>query len=746
MDEHRLSTPLPRETALSAGRTSRAMSAEDTSLEPLLRSGIRTLRRRFKLAVLVFLLFTVPTTVLVLRKPPRYEATARILVERSDEVDSVFPKPRDSNPAADDFRTQSELLRSRPIVAKAIKQIKLWEAPEFALPISDVTEAHIAASGLVDAFLARLRIAPAPGTHVLNVTFEAADAPLAMKAVNALVQRYIDEQTKAQFAASAEVVRWLNDRLVEQRTRLEASEAALQTYMESQDAVSVQDRQNIVVQKLADLNAAVTRAKTDRMAKQTLYTQLRSMQESRTVVDGLPVVLSNPVLQQLRAQLGGLKQKELILAQDLGDRHPDLINLRSEIDLTEARLRAELAKVVESVQNDFAAAEALERSLVGALEAQKREVVDLNRKSLEYGGLHRQAVSDRQIYERLLTEVQARGIAGKSPETKIRIVEAAELPRFPVGPRRARELLLVLCGGLLLAISAPIVRESLDHHVKTPAEIEQRLGLRCLAMVPAVDSASVANPPSFTDEATPFNEAFRRVRTAISLALPAKTPRRVLVTSALPREGKTVVAVNLAMALAQTSQRVLLIDSDLRKPKVHEMLGVSPFPGFADLLNGGAAAGDVVRQTRTRRLFVLPCGLKQLSASELLSSPGLEPLLDQFQATFDWIVFDSPPTGPVADACVIAQWVHHAIIVIGADSTPFAVARAAVDQLEAAGAKVAGAVLNRVDLKHSAYYYAPYYSGEYEEYYSPSARQGARQEARVSDESAEAVAAGPSRL
>jgi capsular exopolysaccharide synthesis family protein len=199
-----------------------------------------------------------------------------------------------------------------------------------------------------------------------------------------------------------------------------------------------------------------------------------------------------------------------------------------------------------------------------------------------------------------------------------------------------------------------------------------------------------------------------------------------MVTSAVPREGKSVAAMNIAIAAAQMNQQVLLIDADLRRPKVHRMLGVEPFPGLADALGADASLDEIIRKTEIANLSVLPCGMKQISASELLALPRLERLLEQLEERFDWIVFDTPPIGPVADAAIIAQCVQQAVFIVSAETTPITVAKAAFDQLEATGVSISGAILNRVDLQHSAYYYAPYYNGEYSSYYAAPKNRAAR--------------------
>lgn len=692
---------------------------EEASLGPLLANAVRVIRHRKVLAMVVFCLVVMPAGIYIKQRPFKYSATGRILVETSDEAKTVMKEPTSGDEASAEFQTQLQILRSRPIVAKAIANEKLWRMPGFkdAPGIKTGTEQEISKVGLVDAFLSQLTITATPGTRILNIGFESTDPATAMTAVNALVKTHIDESSKAQYAASGEALDWLNARLSEARDNLRKSETALQAYIENKDAVSLQDRQNIVVQKLADLNGAVTKAKTERIAKETLYEQLRSMIDGRTSLDSLPVVLTNGSLQQVRSQLAELKQKELGMSQDLGDRHPDLVKLRSEIASTEERLKLEIAKVVDSVKNEYVAAQAEEQSLIKALDAQKHDVLDLNRKGVEFAALQRQAASDKELYEKLLNEAQTRSVASKTAQTKIQVVESAEMPRYPIGLSKVRQFALALAAALLLALSAPIAREALDQQVKTPADIENRLNVHCLAMVPKV-SAPAGAAPIVTTEANSFNEAFRRLRTAVLLNPSSTGTTRLLVTSASPREGKSMVASNVAVVLAQMQQRVLLVDGDLRRPKVHKIMKVQPFPGFADLLSGEEPLAEVIRPTNIGQLSILPCGLKHAGTSELLSSARLDVVLNQLDQEFDWIVIDSPPVGPVADACVLGQWAHHCILVTSAGSTPVDGARAALKQLQAAKVPVTGAILNRVDLEHSAYYYAPYHGGDYGDYYA----------------------------
>jgi tyrosine-protein kinase Etk/Wzc len=217
-----------------------------------------------------------------------------------------------------------------------------------------------------------------------------------------------------------------------------------------------------------------------------------------------------------------------------------------------------------------------------------------------------------------------------------------------------------------------------------------------------------------------FNEAFRTLRAAVTLSGGTSTAKRLLVTSARPGDGKTMVSVNLALAFAHLNQQVLLIDGDLRRATVHSVLSLAPAPGFVDLLKGYSRIDEVIRDTGIPNLSVMPCGTKLDECVELLASPGLGELLDVLGQAYDWVIVDTPPTGPIADACLIGRFVRHAVVVVLADNTPADEARLAMQRLQEAEVEVVGAVLNRADLARSGYYYGPYYSKEYTQYYTAS--------------------------
>jgi capsular exopolysaccharide synthesis family protein len=430
--------------------------------------------------------------------------------------------------------------------------------------------------------------------------------------------------------------------------------------------------------------------------------------------------LSNAFIQQLKSQLSDLQRQQAQMAERLGEKHPEMIRQQTAIESTEAKLAAELAKVVQSVRNEFLSAQAQEQSLAEALNSQKADALSLNRRGIEYGVLQREAESNKQIYELLMQRAKETDISGELKSSNIRIVDQAEVPRGPVRPNTRGDLMWGFLGGLVSAIGLALFIDYLDNRVKNPDEIKQVLGLSFLGLVPALSGKDLRGGRSpLITETVPhsFAEAFRAVRTNVLYSSAEEGSRLLLVTSTQPQEGKTVVAANLAVALAQAGQRVLLLDGDMRKPRQHDLFNLPQDPGLSSLLVGKAKANAAVRKSGVSNLWVLPSGPHPPNPAELLGSMRFRELLKVLRAHFDWVVIDSPPVMAVTDASVIGHLTTGVVFVIGSEQVSRKSVRAAVDQLAGSKATILGAVLNRVNIRRNPYYYAHYYKHDYAEYY-----------------------------
>jgi len=719
---------------------------------------VRTMYKHRWIAFTAFSVLFLGMAINTFSATPIYQGRVQLLIEPLTPNVVTFKEVIEQNDNNYDYYpTQYAILRSRTLARRTIDELKLWDHPEFGggtgpttrtfsvsgavrgairwpigllsgLLAREPVEAASPGAGetarqssVIDAFLGRLSVTPVKDSRLVDVGFSSPNPVIAALAANALAKQYIDQNLEFRFLSTKEASDWLGQQLALERKKLEESELALQLYREKGDAVALEDRQNIVVQRLADLNAAYTKARTDRFEKEALYNQLSGLQHDRTALDTFPAILSNSFIQQLKSQLADLQRQQAQMADRLGEKHPDMIKQRSAIESTETKLAAEIAKVVQSVRNEFQSAQAAERSLAGALEAQKADALSLNRRGIEYGVLRREAESNKQMYETLMQRAKETGISGELKTSNIRIVDHAEVPKSPVSPNTSRDLLLGFLGGIVASVGLSLFVASLDNHVKDPDEIKQFLGLSFLGLVPDLTEKDLGGGHDpLLSEAVPqyFAEAFRGIRTNLMFSSAEEGPRAVVVTSTQPVEGKSIVAANLAMSLAQAGQRVLLIDADLRKPRQHELFTIPPNPGLSSLLVGQTKTNDAVTKSNLANLWVMPSGPNPPNPAELLGSARFRALLNNLRQHFDWIVIDSPPVMAVTDASVIGHLATGVLFVVGCERVNRHAARTAVEQLLVARATILGCVLNRVNVKKNPYYYAHYYKHDYARYYS----------------------------
>lgn len=723
---------------------------------------VRVIHKRRWIAMTSFLLVVVGTALYTLTATPLYESSVQILIESNDPNIVDFKGVVDqSQRTADYYQTQYTILKSRTLARRTLDKLKLWDHSYFGATPSVPQAQHGFAStlaGAVDASLAWIQgwfaqeapaavdasetndqtiaidrllkglvVAPIRNSRIVDVRFRAPDARLAADVPNALAQAYIDQNLEQRFVSSKEANEWLSQQLAEQRQHVETSERALQDYRERNDAVSLQERQNIVVQKLADLNAAVTKARTERIQKEAAYNQIRMLQSNRTTLDTLPAIVSNSFIQQQKAQLADLQRQQVQSSDKLGPRHPEMVKLGLAIETAQSRIDGEISKVIESLRNDHQQAVAQEQSLTAALEQQKGEAQNLNRKEIDYSVLERDASANRQVFESLMQRMKETGVSSELRTSNVRIVDAAEVPKQAAFPRRALSFLISLLVGSVVAIGLAFFAEYLDNRIKHPDEITQYLDIPFLGMVPALKGGPAPvgarrGTSPLINEGAPanFSECFRALRTNLLFSTTEPSSRRIVITSTGPGEGKTMVASNLAVAFAQAGERVLLVDADLRRPRVHEVFDKNLKPGLSNVLVGNAKASEAVLSTSVQGLWVLPAGNHPPNPAELLGSRRATEFMASLSKHFDWVIVDTPPVMAVTDAALVAHNANGVVFVIGNEMTARDAARRAVGQLDQAKAKFLGAVLNRVDLQQNHYYYSQYYRREYAAYYQES--------------------------
>ncbi len=716
---------------------------------------LRVLYKRRWIAIPVFLIVFVVGVLNALRQTPLYRSGAQVLIETDSpkvaRLDQMFQSDTGYYDI-DFYTTQYRILESRSLAKRTIDAMNLWQPAQLGngpVPstgfsvggfvrsafarasgnpqgaarqapgaVQSKAQETLAQSERIDEFLAGLEIAPVRNSRLVDILYTSTDPVFAAAAANAVAKAYIEQSMEYKFSASKDAADWLADRLTEQRKALEASEAALQVYRERNGAISIADNaSNIVVQRLTDLNSALTKAKTERINKEALYSQLKAA-EGTGMLDTFPAVLGNEYIQKLRGDLTDLQRQQAQLSERYGERHAEMIKIKAAVESAEARLRAELAKVVESVRNGYQAALGEEQSLQGALDAQKSEALGLNRKGIEFGVLQREAESNKQIYESLMQRTKETGISSELRASNIRVVDPAESPRSAISPNLQRSFGLSMVASVALSLGLVFFVEYLDNRLKTPQDLKTHLGVPFLGMLPAVTKRHGLSPLLTNDNIPgPFSEAFKTIRTGVLFSSAEEGLRTIVVTSAGPGEGKSLVSANLAISLAQTGLRVLLIDADMRRPRIHETFEIAQEPGFSNLLTGNAKVGDVVRQSPINGLWLLSAGHIPPNPAELLGSTRCTGFLAVLDRHFDWVVIDTPPVLVVADSMIMANQATGVVFVVGADQTSRHAARTAIEQLTSTNANVIGSILNRADIENNPHYYSSYYRKEYSKYY-----------------------------
>ncbi len=720
---------------------------------------IAVLYRYRRIALTVFVLTTAAMMIQGYSSIQYFRAQGRLLIE--NERTTAIPGLGTGEQFYEDpepyYQTQYKILKGRDLTGRVIAKVKLNEVPEFngtlappATPLSlmldfrrrlvalvlrrpqpvaqeapKVEIPELDESALVNAFVGRVSVDPVRGSRLVDVSFDSIDAKFAAQAANTLMEEYVDQNLQVKLQTSENMLAWLAKELSNQQQKVEESERALAEYRDKQNALSLDDKQNIVVSRLNQLNDAVTRAKMVRVQKETLYSQIKPLLPGGVIavvpVDSLPISVQNEQIATAKARLTDLQQKKGQLSSRYGEKHPSIMDVNTQLQDAQRNLNLETAKALQSVKNDYDTAVLEERTLSQNLEAAKADAQDLSRKSVGYNVMEREAKSNRLVYESLLQREKELRVSSNSRSNNVRVVDRADVPKSALAPTGRRTWLMSIAIGLLMAIGVSFGLDYMNDTIKTPEDVTRRLKLPFLGLVPSVRGDK---HPVLASSHVPhdFGEAFRSLRTSLMSRFPAEGTKTLVVTSAQPLEGKTTTACNIAMALAYGGARVLLIDADMRRPGLHRPLRLTNERGLSQVLIGQARVRDVIQRTVDPNLLAITAGRTPPNPSELLASERMKTLLSNLShGPFDWIVIDTPPVLAVTDAVILAPLVSGVTYVVGAEMTRRRLAERALETIMSAHPKFAAVVLNKVDFARNKYYYSRYYGHQYKNYYAEAA-------------------------
>jgi succinoglycan biosynthesis transport protein ExoP len=689
--------------------------------------------RKHQWLILTFLLTVVTVvTIASFKMKPVYEAAARVEVDKEAQAMQPFPDSNSYSEYEDSeayIETQTKILQSETLALMTIKSLDLARYPEFGGTPDSIAWQHAGPSprrpAILGAFLGRLIVKRVPTSRLIEVHFEAEDPQLAAQIVNTHLQNYVEENFRSKYDATTQASNWLSAELEELRIKVEKSEDARIAYQRENQIWQIDEKQDITSQKLGDLSKAVTDAQTDVAQKEALYRMAISGN-----VDALPAARSNDVISSLLKRQSDLDELYAEALDQYGPNFPKVLRLAAQQKEVQLNLANARKTMVESVEQEFNTARSHVELLQEALDKQKAEANDLAEKLVQYHILQHDAESNKQLYDGLLQKLKEAGITAGLRSSNIRVVDPALAPASPSRPQKARNILLAFLVGLIGGVGLALFREYLDNTVKSPDDVEALTGLPSLAVVPALPGLhtghnrfsrlareaapqSVSGPRvellSYVQPKSQISEAFRALRTSLLLSQADHPPQVILVTSALPREGKTTAAVNLAVTLAQLGDRTLLLDSDLRKPGIRRALNltIGKELGLSSYLAGVSTLEEVtIPHPTINNLAAITTGPVPPSPADLLSSHRMREAIMELRHRFKFIVIDSPPVMAATDPVILSALTDGVLLVVRSGETPKEAFTRTRDLLAAVKCRLLGVVLNAVDSSAPDYYYS----------------------------------------
>ncbi|MEW6570643.1 MAG: polysaccharide biosynthesis tyrosine autokinase [Nitrospirota bacterium] len=715
-------------------------SADASEEEVHLRDYLSVIMRRKWILILFLLVVVTTVTVGTFMMKPAYKSTITVKIDKENPNILSFKDVVNLERAEEDYyQTQYKVLKSRNLAKRVIRRLRLYDNPEFvfdraeeeakANPVtlsrqSDPLRDDNVTSALIDSFLERVEVSPLQKSRLVNVSFVSRDPDLSAEVANAIGESFIELNVESKFEATYQARQWLEKQLEIMKAKVEQAEERLNEYAARNEIIFLKedgvekdsDRQNMITRKLAELSTDLTEAISDRISKEALYREIVSDDpESSSAVMNNPMILE---LKKAYAELDSEYNEQLkVYKAD----YPKMVRLKEHIDQTKKKLNQETKKIITSVKKDYNAAVKREQALKSLVEAQKKEALALNERTIQYQILKREADTNKELYNGLLQRLKETGVSASLSASNIQILDRAEVPKAPFKPRKALNIMLSLVVGLLGGIGIAFFVEYLDNTIKTPEDLEKRVSLPPLGFVPYYPGnteSPVVEYIANAESSSPIAEAYRSIRTFLLLSTGGRPPRIIMVTSPTREEGKTTTSVNTAISLAQSAAKVAIVDADMRKPRLHRIFSLNNSVGLSSFLSGNAEFGnDIIKPTDIENLNVVTSGPIPPQPAELLGSYRFQELLHALYSLYNFIIIDTPPVIGISDPLVISPQTDGVILVVRSGKTPKEAAQEARRLLCSVNAKILGVVLNSIDqsaMRYSYYYnyYKYYYTDE----------------------------------
>jgi capsular exopolysaccharide synthesis family protein len=722
---------------------------------------LRILRRRW-VRVLVVAAVTIGLGVAgCLLMTPIYSATAKLEISQNDPTDGGAADARGGTYAGDELKNEVQtdigILESPNLAIAVIKQLNLEGKGSFRKAIDPaergipLDQAPRTRQGMIKLFDKSLKVQSPEDTRLIDITYEDPDPVLAATIANTLGDLFIKDTLERRQHSISQSSYWLQKELDDLKTQVEDSEQKLADYEQKTGMAGIQivgsstadgvssvsvSPHNTITERLFALNQELNAAEANRISSEMLYhlvdsqnpevvLGLGAMNVANTTGGGSSGSLTSDggidLLRSLRAQRATLAREYASYSVTYGPNNSRLVQLQQQMDAIDQQMQAELQRIKERAQNAYLYAKSSEDSIRREFTQQQGAANVMADKTVQLQVLAQEAYSNRALYESLFSKLQTASLASGVRATRIDVVDSARPAGWPSRPEYAKYFAVILGFGIFLGVTVAFISESLDETVRTLEHLSIPFSIPLLGYVPSFQNsrssklleAGAVTSQLIRDPTSPFSEAFRAIRTSILFGLPAAHTRSLMITSAMGGEGKTTFTYNLGVAFAQQDARVLLIDADLRNPELHRHFEVALSPGLSDVLTAGSIDREiagVVRHKNLANLYFLPAGEQPALPAELVGSKAFGTLLEQCEARYDYVLIDTPPILPVADASIIATKLGGIIAVVRSGSTTRSAFSAFMRSLHRTKKPVIGVVLNDVRQPLRDDFYAYSYS------------------------------------
>jgi polysaccharide biosynthesis transport protein len=687
-------------------------------------------RRRWTIIITaaVILLVTIIATAMM---TPIYRATTVVQIERDTgkvlEYQDVTAE--ESANSRDFYQTQYELLQSRALARRVIDQLGMEDTqqPEqepgaIASVIGFVSGMFAGAEeeqgeplppDLESKFLRNFTVQPVSNSRLVRLHYDSPNREQAALIVNTIAGAYVDMNLERRFEASTYAKSFLEDRIKQVRADLEDSERAMVEYTQARGIINQEDKQDILMEKLKEMNRALVEAESGRIAAESQYQEMLAAS-----TDSLAQALDSQIIQNLKDRRTELQSEYRELLKVFKPSYPKMQQIQEQLDQIDQEIAMEIGHIRDGIQLQYQAKLREEAKLLESIGGTRQEILALNSRSTDFGTLKREVDTNRELYDGLLQRMKEVGVAAGVSNNNISVVDRAEIPRGKHKPKPLMNMLLALVLGTFAGAALAFLFEMLDDTVKDSTGLEKLVGKPVLGVIPKLTGKDAPTGDqmalhSYMEPTSAVAEAHRSMRTALMFSTAEGAPKVLHFTSVSGSEGKTTTAVNTAINFAQTGSQVLVIDGDLRNPSLHKVFARPNDNGLTNYLTGDADPGRVTQATGIDNLFVMTSGPVPPNPAELLHGSKMLDLASLASQRFDFVVIDGPPLLGLADALLLADVASATLFVAAAGHARNGGVEAGLKRLQHSRANVLGAVLTKFDLNKSSYGYGGDYGYAY---------------------------------